>query len=450
MTDIRNLPPVHRVLGGGIDLYAIETDRFKTARLSMLMAERAGTEHSPLGTLLMGVLQRGCQGYPSLFALNRGLDYLYGTALSLRNFLQGDLHVIGFTADMLDPVFLPECDRNLNILEGTLDIISRMWLHPLLDENDLFCEEIVESEKQNLCDCIEADRKDPRTYSLNRLRQMQCEGEPYGMSLAGTVEQVKRYTAADVTREWNRRLREGSVGLFYVGSESPENVEKTWNQFFADWCPSRAAMPATVPHARPAQVRRADETLPVSQGRLNISWQSDVATYDRRTVPGVYDAAMVFSELFGVMQGNMLFANLRERLGLCYECDVIWESSKGLFTVSMGISPDCRDQAEQEVLRLMDNVQKGILDEKLVTMAKLSLSNGYRQLQDSPGAMESFWARRLLWNQGGGETPEDCHARLSLVTRQDVIRAARMLTLDTVYFLNGSERDDEGEVSVCP
>lgn len=442
--------PTGQTVSGSIGLHTIRTDRFKTARVSLLMADVAHEERSPLGTLLMGVLQRGCRSYPSLFELNRRLDHLYGTALTLRNFLQGDSHVIGFTADMLDPAFLPEDDRGLNILADTLDIIRDVWLFPLLDGDGCFRRDIVESEKQNLCDCILSDRKDPRTYSLNRLRQIQCDGEPYGLSLAGTVEQVKGFTAEDVTREWKRRLSECRAEVFYVGSESPERVRAEWERVFSAWTPNRIPLSVTKPHERPRMMQAVNESLPVSQGRLNISWQSDVAFESREADPLIYDAAMVLAELFGVMQGNLLFANLRERLGLCYECDVTWESAKGLFTVSAGISSDCRKTAEREVLRLMENIQKGHLDDSLVELAKTSLCNGYRQIGDNPGAMESFWFRRLMWNQENRQTPEECRARLERVTTADVIRAARMLTPDVIYFLNGTEGDGEGEVIPCP
>ena len=159
----------------------------------------------------------------------------------------------------------------------------------------------------------------------------------------------------------------------------------------------------------------------------------------------MYDAAMVLAELFGVMQGNLLFANLRERLGLCYECDATWEASKGVFTVSMGIPPACRHEAEREVFRLMEEIQAGHIEEQTVELAKLSLSNGYRQIKDHAGAMEAFWFRRLSW-QDDTDTPEICRQRIRDVRRADVIQAARMLTPDVVYFLNGTERDDEGEV----
>ena len=145
------------------------------------------------------------------------------------------------------------------------------------------------------------------------------------------------------------------------------------------------------------------------------------------------------------MQGNLLFANLRERLGLCYECDATWESSKGVFTVSMGIASDCRDEAEREVFRLMEEIQAGQVEDRLVELAKLSLSNGYRQIKDHAGAMEAFWFRRLSWLDDT-DTPDVCCERIKHVRREDVVSAARMLTPDAVYFLNGTERDDEGEV----
>ena len=76
--------------------------------------------------------------------------------------------------------------------------------------------------------------------------------------------------------------------------------------------------------------------------------------------------------------------------------------------------------------------------------AKKSIRNAYRQLEDSPLALESFYFGRTLF--GVDATATDCRTAFEKISRDDVINAAAGLTLDTVYFLNGTLAGEEETV----
>ena len=87
--------------------------RFKTARLSLFTVMPAHPDASPLTTLLFGILLRGSEHYHRLALLNRRLDELYGTTLTIRNYLHGDNHVVCYTAEMVEQAFLPPADAHM-------------------------------------------------------------------------------------------------------------------------------------------------------------------------------------------------------------------------------------------------------------------------------------------------------------------------------------------------
>ena len=67
--------------------------------------------------------------------------------------------------------------------------------------------------------------------------------------------------------------------------------------------------------------------------------------------------------------------------------------------------------------------------------ARSSLINAYRQIEDSPAAVESFYFSRSL--AGVFDTTADCRKAFAAVTKEDVIAVAQGFSLDTVYFLDG-------------
>ena len=432
--------PVRIPLSDAVTLYAIQTDRFKTARLSIYTLTPADEAETPLGTLLFGILRRGSEKYPRLSLINRRLDELYGTTLTLRNFLRGDNHVLSFTAEMLSDAYtLPQDDSN--ILEGTVDVMADMLLHPLRDAEGLLRPDTVEAEKVSMIDSIRAEVNDPRTYAATRLRQIMCQGEPFGLSLSGNMPMLEAVTPASVTALWEQRLQSAHWEVYYIGNEPPEKVADIFKNAFRDFAPHPLTMAHTLPHTPPSSPRRVEETLPTEQGKLCLSWSSGI-TDETPAVDGydAYAASVVLCELLGIMQSSLLFRRVREELGLCYDCDAAWEGKKGILSVSSGVHPQNRKAAEEAILTVLSDIQNQKLSDADVTLAKLSLESSYRQLPDSPAAMESYW----FWQMPRLSVSPEMHLKRFLsVTKEDIIRAARGFSLDTVYFLNAAHACEE-------
>lgn len=432
--------PVRIPLADAVTLYAIQTNRFKTARLSIYTVTPADEVVSPMGTLLFGILRRGTEKYPRLSLINRRLDDLYGTTLTLRNFLRGDDHVLSFTAEMLSDAYTLPNDRPL-ILDGTMELMAEMLLHPVRDEGGLLRADTVEAEKKALIDSIRAEINDTRTYAATRLRQIMCEGEPFGLSLSGSIPAVETVTPETVTRLFLDRLTHARWEVYYVGSDAPVKVAEAFHTAFGDFAPLPLTLSDNRPHLPPDTPRRVEETFSVGQGKLCMAWSSGLTdttpTDDGRDD---YAAAVVLCELLGIMQTSLLFRRAREELGLCYYCDAAFEGKKGILSVSSGIHPKNRKAAEEAILSVLSDIQKGQLSAEDVTLAKISLENSYRQLPDSPAAMESYW----FWQDRKRMTPPEAHlARFFSVTTEDVVRVANKFTLDTVYFLNADKADEE-------
>ena len=218
MSSAALMSPPHTVrVGDAVTLHILQTERFKTARLSISAILPADQVLSPRMTLLFGVLQRGSRRFPSQLHINRRLDELYGATLTIRNFHAGDRQVLGFTAEMLDDSCLPAADRGLDILGGVADLLAGLILEPLTDEDGVLRRRSVEQEKQALCDAILADRNQARSYAEGRMRHILYGQEPSGVSLFGRPEHIRDVTAEQLTTLWQSFLACARLEVFYVG-----------------------------------------------------------------------------------------------------------------------------------------------------------------------------------------------------------------------------------------
>ena len=430
--------PILYKITPAVNLRAIRTDRFKNAQLSIAFILPADKEASPLTTLLFSVLRRGTEQYPTIKHLNFAMDMLYGASLSYRNSFFGDCQIIGFVLETLGTRYLPKGEQTNPLAQG-LHVIDQMLFHPLRDENGLLRREIVESEIKNTCDDIRAQVNDTRSYARMRLRECMCEGEAYGGSLVGKVEQVCAFTPEMLTEHHKKLLECARIECFYVGSDAPEDVAAQLADLFTGAPEKQAQMPGTAILPPPAQVRYFTEDMAVAQGKLEIGFRTGI-TPDHPDAM----AQSVFNEIFGGSSVSRLFMNLREKHSLCYHCSSSAVAHKGILTVSCGILPQNMQFAKDEIFAQLSRLQQKPVGRAELAMAKKSLINILRQCTDSPAALQAYWFGRQVF-YGSSLTPEQCIERVRAVTAKDVMRAANAVVPDTVYFLNGTLTGEEGE-----
>ncbi len=441
------LPDVYEV-GDGIRLHVLPTERFKAGMLSVSAVLPIHPQKSPLSALLLSVLRRGCEKYPTLAQVNRRLDELYGTGLTIQNSYCGDGHVIGFCAELLDESYLPSAEDG--ILEGVLDLICQMLCHPLLDENGCLSEKYVESEKRMQCDSIRALKNHPKAFAEERMRSLLYEGEPFGTPVYGTEEQVMAVTAEELTAHWRELLSAVRFRVFYVGNTPVDRLKSALEQTLAVEQSGRPTAEWYCPHfgrCRPPRTQTlcVEEEQPISQGQLVLGFSLDVTLRDEAQ----FAACMVLNELLGMSPVSKLFVNVREKLSLCYSCSSRYHAYTGALSVTCSLDNANRERAQREILTQIRELANGSFTDEEWNSAVSSLLNVYQQLGDSPAALEGFYFGRSV--AALKQTPQDCCALFSRVTRRQVIAMAKRLSPEVIYFLKGTragkeaEEDDEEE-----
>lgn len=420
-----------------LNLSAVGTSQFKTETLSVCMILPIDANRSPVSLLALSVLKRGTEKYPSQGELNKKLDSLYATSLSLRSNRIGGRNVLGFSADMLGEKYT---DPSVEVFGETLDVICQMLFHPLRDENGRFLHRYVESEKGTQCDTIEAQINNPRAYAMKRCREVMFKGDGYGVSLLGTVERVNAIGHDELVEAYRNLVENSRYEVFYVGSRSIEEVE---NRLFEQLLPSLShnGVPffeKETAWTREGGVRRVDEEMPLAQSRLVLGFQTGTLLCDADFYP-----MLVLNEIYGVSPISKLFMNVRERLGLCYHCSSLYDAHKGVIFALSGIDCADREKAEAEMLRQLADIKTGNISKAELEAAKKSLLNNYRSVADSPSSIESFYMGRGEW--GISVSPEECMKKIQKVSMKDVVRVAEKVTLDTVYFLEGKGKEETDE-----
>ncbi|MBO5355670.1 MAG: insulinase family protein [Clostridia bacterium] len=424
-------PVVQKI--GTAKLFCIPTDRFKSEYFSLRFTVPLRTETAQKNALTTAVLGRGTKHFPTKLALNRHLDELYSTAISTRNQRLGDMQCIGLAADFLGARYVGGGD---GLLPQIVSIMAELLYAPAMQDG-LFCDEYLESEKNNLRDAIRAAINNPRSYALSKCRKLLCGGEPYALSLFGEEETIDGITATTLTERYHALLGEIVPTFFYVGNTDPFKVAAL----------IKASFPAfeTLPSPYAATVKRgegapalATEEMPLCQGKLSIGFRSDVSL-GHRLAP----AMLLLNEIFGGSPASKLFLNVRERRSLCYHCSSSVDLYKGVLFANAGMTPENRTLTEEAILQEFAAIAKGNISQTEFEAAHRSLEYSYRQVFDNPAALSDFYAGRDLI--GSSDTVENFRDAVSRVMREDVVEASEHIRQGATFFLKGTLDGEEDE-----
>ena len=421
-------------LAPGIALTAIETDKFKSASLSvhLLTPLKAGT--ASVNAVVPYLLRRGCKDYPTMGEVSARLEELYGGAIEPLVGKKGETQCLGLVGSFLDDAYALEGEP---VLESAAQLLTGLLLEPV-EEQGAFKEDYVAGERENLIQAIRSQMNDKRRYATLRLTQEMCAGEAYGVDRLGSEEDAAAITAQSAWAAYERLLSTAQVELFYCGSADIDRVKRTLAPLVEGLMGRRGEELAELDcevrcNAAQAEPREVVDHLDVTQGKLTMGFRTGGACVWTDNYP----ALLVFSALYGGTATSKLFMNVREKLSLCYYASSMLEAVKGILVVSSGVEFDKMEAAQAEILAQLEAVKSGDFTEEELTGARQAVVNSYQSALDSRAQLENYWlgaAVTDLW-----ESPEELIKRVKKVTARDVVAVAQAMELDTLYRLMGKE-----------
>jgi predicted Zn-dependent peptidase len=419
-------------------LTCVKTDKFKTCTLSVNLITPLDREAAPKNALLPKVLLRGTAAHPDMAQLNAALDELYGARIVPLIRKKGENHCVGFLADFIDDDFVPADER---ILEKTAALLGEVLLSPTT-HGGLLRADYVDGEKKNLIDEIRAGINDKRSYALDRLFELMCDKERFGVHKLGDEARAAEITPMTLTRHYQSLLSGARVEVFYCGAHDPARVEAAVLSALAALPRSGPAAPVTTDvrlEAVTKEPRVFTDKLDVSQGKLTIGFR-----LGKSMLSPNYAALMVFNAAFGGSVTSKLFLNVREKLSLCYYASSLIEKHKGIMAVSSGVECTKFEVAQNEILAQLDAMKKGDISDWELLSAKRAVITSIKATMDKPAGLEEMFFDQTIASIK--ITPDELAALADSVTAGEISEIASGVELDSIYYLtcldNGGDANE--------
>ncbi len=421
---------IRKQITNAVAFNTIKESRFKTMRISVTAFLPLSMETAAANALMSLVMTRSCNKYPDFTVLSRKLSYLYGASLSSGFRKMGDVLALTFSISGIDDRYALS---NEVISKQLSDLLCDVIFDPFV-KDDAFDSTECEQERRQLIDLIDSEFNEKRIYANQKALSIMCANEAYGIKRYGSKEQVNLVTPSDLFDAWQNMLKTARFEIVYVGDSDSSIAYEVFEKRFADIQRSPQQLNTTVKRTADT-VKTENEDMELSQSKMILGFRTAVAEPDEDVM-----ATRLMCAVLGGTAHSKLFCNVREKLSLCYYCSSSYIRSKGIMLIESGVERDNIEKAKEAILGEIMAMQNGDITDEEIAAAKLSMSNSFFSACDTVGGTDSYYLSQML--DRDVLTPQQAVDMVNAVTKEDVIRCAQKLTLDTVFTLTGTSTQE--------
>ncbi len=409
----------------GIKLHEIQTDKFKTNLIAVFLTIPVTRENVTKDALISSVLRRGSKNMPTLAQISKEMEEMYGASFDCGIDKTGDNHVLKFYIETINDNYIPQ--DNDNMLKTAIEKILEIIFNPLI-ENNAFKQEYINQEKANIKRIIEGKADNKARYAFDRCLEEMYKDKPYGLYKYGYIEDLENITAEDLYVYYQKMISECKIDIFVSGNidevtkivEENENIKK---------------LKEREPQYIVNKIEKKDEVeekeivdeMDVTQGKIVIG--IDLHLEDEKQM---YDA-VVYNAILGGSANSKMFQEVREKASLAYTAGSNYIRYKSNIFIKCGIEIKNYQKAIEIIQKQLEDMKNGIFTDEDIENAKKGIISAIKSIDDEQDTQITYLFGQELTSIK--TTEEEYIEKINKVTKEDIIKVAQSITINTVYFL---------------
>lgn len=410
----------------GVNLNIIPSKQFKTTRIFISFIKNIESKKELAErALLANYLEMCSQNYPTQIDIARKLSQMYGASFGSSVDRRGNYQLINFSIDYIESKYLA---GNEDLLSEVIEFLKEIIFNPLrVGENKNFDEETFTRQKNNTITYLKSIKEDKQAYAAAKLRKLYFDNEIQQVPSFGESEDVEKLTISDVMDAYQKMLNTDRVEVMISGDVNTDEVVNKFSVLpFKARNISRASMSYTQ-EIKQEIVTQIDEE-PLSQSKFDMAFRLPVIYRGN-----LHYAALVFNSLFGGSALSLLFTVVREKMSMAYYANSNFDPFRQLLVVQTGISYTNKDKVQELILEQLERLRKGDFEDELLEQIKNNLISSYiSRLDSQTSALLRAQSAALT---GINVTVEEWLDNLQSVTKDDVMKVAKMVELQATYML---------------
>lgn len=417
------------------NLHIIKTNKFKTVTVQVNFKRKLDKEEITYRNMIVNMLCESTSDYPSKRLMTIATEDLYDLYYRGMNYISGKYNVMNFEA-----TFLNEEYTEKGMLDKSIKFLADLIFKPNIEKNKneiSFNEENFKLAYNLLKDNIISQKENPDGYSRTRLLEIMEPDTLTSYRSVGYLETLENINSKRLYKYYESILKRDIVDIFVIGNVNEKHITKIISDCFSSI--KTFKRPSESHFITPKKARFVPKTVKekqkISQSKLALGYKIDKMTdFELRYVLNVY------SYILGGGPDSKLFKTVREKNSMCYYISSIAQPLNSILLIKAGINKKDFKKALSLIKREVYNMKKGKFTDDDIIKAKITYINSLKELEDSESSLLSLYAGIEYLKS---DNLEDRFNKINRVTKEDVIKLASKIHLDTIYMLEGETNEDE-------
>ena len=411
------------------NLHVIKTDRFKTINIRVSLRDEIKKDEITLRNMLTSFLTYSTDTYPTKRDIVLKAQDLYAVNVYTKSYRSGRFNMINFCMSMLNEKYTEK-----GMLDSSIEFLSDMIFNPNFKKEEAF-----DAAFEFLYDSIETSMKgikeNPTTYSVIRMLEEMDKDMPYSYREFGYLEDLNKLNRETLIAYYDKILKNSLVDVYVIGDVEVNEIENLLKKHLKFSTFKRPKQPQLIEHKKmPVRSRVIKEQEDSNQSKLSIGCKiGSLTEFERNYVLTIYNM------ILGGNSESKFFQIIREKHSLAYYVYSSLNKLDSLMIIKAGISSENFDKTIKLVKKLMQDVEKGKFTNEDIEMAKENYISLLKEIEDNENAIiETYLAKEIL-NLGDIEERKQ---EIMKVTKDDIIKVAKKVKIDTIFLLEGVLEDE--------
>lgn len=400
-------------------LHLIKTNKFKTILVKVVFWNELKKEELTLRNMLIKNLLFSSAQYNTLRKMAIKKDELFSVDLYSRTYRRGGQILSEINLSSLSEEYL-EKDGLQESLKFLFEIIN----NPNVKDGK-FEEESFQINYDKLKSAIQNEKEDPMYYSYTKFKEMIDKNQKYGPSILGTLEDLEKITPESLYKYYKKFLVNNQVDIYIVGNFNEDKVTKIIEKEAKFKSINLKKVKINKGYKKNYSIK--EEQSKFNQSKIILGGSIDKLTSHEKLYAGI-----VYNIILGNSPTSKLFKNVREKKSFAYNISSSINRLDGLFFIYAGISLKNEQQAKQEIYKQMNRMKEGKFTNQEIKNAKQVILSIIKEVDEYPGSILDHYMNYLYFeNEKLAKQKEE----INKVTKEDVVRVANKINIDTVYLL---------------
>ena len=402
------------------NIHTIKTDKFKTVRMEIIFSRNAEKEKMPSFTFLADILTDSSKKYQTRKDIAIELEELYQSIFYGVTNKIGNLFTINFIMEFIDPKYIKEDNYLEKVLKLPFEIIN----NPNVKNNEFNINNFNIC-KRRLRDEIESIKENNNKLAISEALKTMDSKSPSSYKVIGTLEDLERINPSNLYDTYLDLFNHSNCDIFIIGNLNMDKCVSIIKDNFKNRVIKINKPKLYVENKEKKKVLEKTDSSSFIQSNLVMIY--NIKKLDDFTKNMSFH---VFNYILGGGLTSILYKNLRNDNSLCYMVRSMYLKQDGLLIVNSLLDKKNINKAKKLIKISFDEIIKGKFSDGMLEdtkkMLKMSLKNGL----DNNVTVLNNYEFNVFDNL---PLLEERINLIDKVTKEDVIKCAKSIKLNTVY-----------------